>query len=300
MRRGDFAGAWRISDAVLCDRAGRPCWHLPRHEQAVWKGDPLTGNRVLVRCYHGLGDTVQFIRYASLARERAGELIVWAQPALIEILRGVDGVDRVLPLHDGDPGIVYDVDVEIMELPHLFRSTLETLPARVPYLHVPPGEALPYAIDGSHCHVGVVWRAGDWDAERSVPVDLLASLGAVPGVVLHALQRGHAASEWRAEWGPSPGMDNVAATARTMNALDLIISVDSFPAHLAGALGRPVWTLLHAAPDWRWMDARDDSPWYPTMRLFRQERAGEWKPVIARVAARLRALVARKFLGRQR
>ena len=239
---------------------------------------------MLIRCYHGLGDTVQFIRYAPLVRARAREVAVWVQPALAALLQQVSGIDQVLPLHDGAPAIDYDVDVEIMELPHLFRSELATLPARVPYLH-----ALPPAIvrDRGELHVGVVWQAGGWDPVRSGPVDLLATLAQVPGVALHALQRGPALASWRREFGEISGADDAVACAQAMQSLDLIISVDSFPAHLAGALARPVWTLLHTEADWRWMDRREDSPWYPTMRLFRQERPGDWEGVIAKVAAEL-------------
>ncbi len=137
----------------------------------------------------------------------------------------------------------------------------------------------------------MVWRSGGWDSARSVPLPLLAeALAAVPGVTLHALQRGPALAEWRRDWGLVSGSDDVLETARAMQSLDLIISVDSFPAHLAGALGCPVWTLLHAAPDWRWLTGRADSPWYPTMRLFRQERAGEWEAVVQRVAKSLREM----------
>ncbi len=287
MRRGDFSAAWQISDAVLRERGRHPCGHLPRHQQWVWNGESPEGKRVLVRCYHGLGDTIQFIRYVSPLREQAREITVWTQPALVEILRGANGVDHVLPLHDGDADASYDVDLEIMELSHLFRSTLDTLPAEVPYLRAPTG-TLPRSFAGTDtCHVGIAWQAGDWDASRSLPIHLVAALASVPGVVLHALQHGPALAEWRTEFGPVSGSDDVPGTARAMNALDLIISVDSFPAHLAGALGRPVWTLLQAIPDWRWLEAREDSPWYPTMRLFRQERPGEWGPVIARVKAAL-------------
>ena len=288
MKQGDFAAAWQISDAVLRARAGVPCWHLPRHQQWIWNGDSLAGQRVLIHCFHGLGDTIQFIRYAPLVRALAREVTVWVQPALLGLLRGLAGVDRWLPLHDGVADVSRDVDVEVMELPHVFRSTLHTLPAQVPYLHVPPSTAF----DPSRYHVGLAWQAGDWDGARSVPLGLLAALGEIPGVTLHALQRGSALNEWRARFGPISGSDDAVSAARAMQALDLVISVDSFPAHLAGALGRPVWTLLHAAPDWRWMEARGDSPWYPTMRLFRQERPGDWVPVIARVAAELRRLAS--------
>ena len=154
----------------------------------------------------------------------------------------------------------------------------------MPYLHAP----LPsIARDRGKLHVGVVWQAGNWDPLRSVPVDLLATLAQVPGVALHALQRGPALASWRREFGAVSGADEVVACAQTMQSLDLVISVDSFPAHLAGALARPVWTLLHTEADWRWMDRREDSPWYPTMRLFWQERPGDWESVVARVAAEL-------------
>jgi len=286
MRRGEFDAAWEISDAVLRARAGAPCWHLPRHWQYVWSGAPLHGRRVLVRCYHGLGDTIQFIRYAPLLRAVAAEVIVWAQPALVPLVRGVRGVDRVLPLHDGTPAVEYDADVEIMELPHVFRTTVRTIPAEVPYLDVAPA---PRPRDGQLA-VGLVWQAGDWDGRRSIPLSRLAPLAAVPGVGWHVLQRGPALENWRDGFGVVSGSDDVCEVAGVMRSLDLVISVDSMPAHLAGALGRPTWTLLHHDADWRWMEGRDSTPWYPTMRLFRQPRAGEWEPVIERVAAELTRL----------
>jgi hypothetical protein len=287
MRRGEFEAAWEIGDAALRARAGVPCWHLPRHLQYVWDGTPLGGKRVLVRCYHGLGDTIQFIRYAPLVKAVASEVIVWAQPALLPLLRGVRGVDRLVPLHDGVPDVEYDVDVEIMELPHVFRTTLRTLPAEIPYLHVEPA---PLPRDG-RLAVGVVWASGDWDGQRrSVPFPLLAPLARVPGVALHVLQRGPALADWREGFGTVTGSDSALEAARVVRALDLVISVDTMPVHLAGALGLPVWVLVHSDADWRWMRGRDDSPWYPTARIFRQQRPGEWELVIARVAAELAAL----------
>lgn len=287
MRRGDFQGAWTLSDALLALRAGTHGWHLPRHVQWVWDGTPLRGKRVLIRCYHGLGDTIQYIRYAPLVREIARDVAVWAQPELLPLLRTVRGIDRLLPLHDGEVEADFDVDVECGELPHVFRSLPETLPAEVPYLHVPPA-ALPR--DGS-LRVGLVWRAGDWDARRSIPLPQLAPLFDVSGVTMHVLQRGAGLREWDGRGVPS-GSDDVVRTAAVMRALDLVISVDSMPAHLAGALGVPVWVPLHAEPDWRWMLHREDSPWYPTMRLFRQAAAGDWALVVRRLARALEALAA--------
>jgi hypothetical protein len=289
MRRGDFAAAWEISDAVLRARGGERRDDLPRHLQPVWNGDPVDGKRVLVRCYHGLGDTIQFIRFAPLLRERAAEVTVWAQPALIPLLGTARGIDRLLPLHDGAPEVEYDVDVEVMELAHLLRVTPATLPAEVPYLRAEPA---PLPRDG-RLAVGIVWKAGDWDDRRSVPIALLAPLAELPGVELHVLQRGEGLAERPAGFGTLAGSDDVHEAARVMRALDLVISVDSMPAHLAGALGVPVWTLLHARADWRWMEGRDDTPWYPTMRLLRQRDAGDWRPVIERAAEGVRAMAAR-------
>lgn len=288
MRRGEFEAAWEISDVVLRSRAGKPCFDLPRHQQYFWDGTPLSGKRILVRCYHGLGDTIQFVRYAPLVKAVAAELIVLAQPELIPLLRTIEEIDLLLPLQDELPRVDYDLDVEVMELPHVFRTTLDTIPAKVPYLHVNP---MPLARD-EQLQVGLIWEAGDWNRLRSVPFPQLAPLAQTPGVALSILQRDAVLAGWREGVGVLMGGYSSLVDARIMRALDLVITVDTMTAHLAGALGVPVWTLLSAEPDWRWMERRDDSPWYPTMRLFRQERRNEWGPVIARVAAELAALSA--------
>jgi hypothetical protein len=291
VRRGDFAAAWAISDAALRERHGRPCWHLPRHYQYIWDGTPLDGRRVLVRCYHGLGDTIQFARYAPLIRSVARSQTFWVQPALIPLLATMQSIDTLLPLHDGAPEGEYDVDVEVMELPHVFRSTLDTLPAVVPYISVPSLD-LHQLLPAAPMRVGIFWRAGDWDDRRTVPVRLTRPLAAIPGVQLCMVRRDYAAAGRPAHVVEIPHPEDIVGTARIMRGLDLVISADSMPAHLAGALGVPVWLLLHADPDWRWMDGRDDSPWYPTMRLFRQQRAGAWQEVIDRVTDAL-AIVCR-------
>ncbi len=285
MRRGAWEDAWRVSDEVLRARGGTPCWHLPRHEQWVWDGSPLADRRVLVRCYHGLGDTLQFIRF--VPRLRAAEVIVWAQPTLLRLLESAPGIDRLLSLHDGAPDADYDVDVEVMELAHAVRATSRDVGAGVPYLHVPPAP-LPRA---GRLAVGVVWECGDWDREkRSIPFAQLAPLADVAGVALHVLQRGPGLAARDAGFGVDAGSDDVYEAARMMRALDLVVTIDSMPAHLAGALGVPVWTLLPHDADWRWMEGREDSPWYPTMRLFRQPAPGAWAPVVARVAEELARL----------
>jgi hypothetical protein len=296
MRQGDFAAAWRISDTVLRARIarGETCWRWPRHHQFVWSGAPLAGRRVLVRCYHGLGDTIQFIRFAAPLRRLASRVIVWAQPALMPLIAGADGVDEVLPLHDGDCPAAYDVDVEIMELPHILRANAGSLGARVPYLHPPPlaGERLD-GEPGAQRRIGFVWQAGGWDPRRSIPTpmlaDLLERLARAPGIALFLLQRGLPARELAALPARDIGSDDAVVTAARMRKLDLVVSVDTMAAHLAGALGVPTFTLLHRDCDWRWMDGRSDSPWYPTMRLFRQSRADDWNGLIAAVEQALAA-----------
>ena len=288
MRRGDFARAWQVSEAVLQARRAAQVLHLPRHEQAIWSGQPLDGRRVLVRCYHGLGDTIQFARYLPLVRARAAHVTLWAQPSLIPLLRTIDEAIEILPLHDGDPGVACDVEVEIMELTHVFRSTIDTLPARVPYIHVERA-AIPMT---GRPNIGLVWRAGDWAEHRSIPFELLEPLIQLP-VTWYVLQGQPGLAERPSGFGTVAGERDILELANVMRALDLVITVDSMAAHLAGALAVPVWTLLHAACDWRWMIDREDSPWYPTMRLFRQEQEGEWGTVIARVADELRNSLSR-------
>ncbi len=285
MRAGDFATAWKVSDEVLRRREGETCDHLPRHFQWVWNGEPLDGKRVLIRCYHGLGDTIQFIRYAPLVRRVASRLIVWAQPELIPLLRTVDGVDELLPLHSGAlaDDVEFDIDVESMELAHVFRSTTTTLPSDIPYLHVQPSSL---SGDGK-LRVGLVWKCGDWAPERSIPIELLLPLGGIPGVTLHILQRGSGLAERPVGFGVVSGSNDVLEAAQQIASLDLVISIDSMPAHLAGALGVRTWTLLQAESDWRWMDHREDTPWYPTMRLFRQDHGEGWAGVVARVTRAL-------------
>jgi hypothetical protein len=284
-RRGDLGAAWAVSDRIRTRHRGVRDWPLPRHLQQVWDGRPLSGQRVLIRCYHGLGDTIQFIRYAPLVHDIARSVIVWAQPALLPLLRRVRGVDNLLPLHDGSPDVEYDVDVELMELPYVFRTTLATIPAAVPYL-----EAEPRPIGGQGLRVGLVWRAGDWDSRRSIPFDEMASLFASPGVSWYSLQLEARPNE-RHDRLIALDVAGVLPTAEAMRALDLVVSIDSMTAHLAGALAVSVWTLLPHEADWRWMERRNDSPWYPTMRLFRQRSPGEWRDVIDEVRQALARLV---------
>jgi hypothetical protein len=280
MRCGDFAAAWEISDRVLAERAARreDCSRWPRHLQFIWDGSPLDDKHVLVRCYHGLGDTIQYVRFLEALRCRARKVTLWVQPALLGLLNDLRGCDRLLPLHDGVPEVAYDTDIELMEIAHALRITLDDLPGRIPYVNVPACAVDPRC-DRSLLHVGIAWRSGEWDSSRSIPKDALWPLSTVAGTALHSLQ-----------FPPEPlpfaveelACRDIKRMAQWMRSLDLVISVDTVVAHLAGALGLPTWVLLNERPDWRWLEDRDDSPWYPTMRLFRHST--DWQQTVIAVA----------------
>ena len=293
MRRGDFAAAWRISDLLLKHRLAvrSPDNYLERHQQVIWNGTSLAGKRVLVRCYHGLGDTIQFVRYLPLLKSIAAHVTIWAQPTLMSLLSTSRGIDKIMALHDGAPDCEYEADVEAMELPYVFRTSIETIPAEIPYFHVNAS-----ALNDEKKRVGLVWRGGDWDPRRNVPFHLVMKLTECQDISFYVLQQDATPMEDDDRLKLIlPRAADALTTAAIMRALDLVISVDSMPAHLAGALGVPTWTLLQKDADWRWMNDRDDSPWYPTMRLFRQQRAGDWEPVLAQVKLELtRVLAARR------
>lgn len=285
MRRGDFDSAWKFSDQVLNSGINRDYEHVPRHFQNIWDGTPLNDKRVLIRCYHGLGDTIQFIRYMPMLKEIAAQVIVWAQQELLDVLKTTGGIDQLLPLHNGIPEADFDVDVEIMELQHVFWTSLYTIPSGVPYLHVSPLQLFPENEDFT---IGLVWQAGEWDQSRNVPFYLLKPLFGMERVNFLILQANALEAGWEKGWGTYPGKFNMYDYARVIKGLDLLITVDSMPAHLAGALNVPVWVMLQTEADWRWMELRNDSPWYPSMKLFRQKVQGDWGGVINKIMSGLK------------
>lgn len=291
-QRGDFHGAWQISDEALEINRDSDLRGLPEHLRPVWKGESVEGRRVLVRCHHGLGDTIQFSRFIPWLAKTAAEVEVRVQPSLTELLapfrEEAHIVSREEPRFER-----YEVELEIMELGHVFRIDLNSIPSGVPYL-----SATPLPVDGSApVKVGIVWEAGDWDERRSIPFEYLRPWSDVPNVEFYSLQLDPFAAGWRGDFGHTLDASTMLQTAGMMQSLDLIISVDTMAAHLAGALGRPVWTLLQADADWRWMQRRSDSPWYPTMRLFRQTRPGDWEDVARSVADELLTLSEGMRLG---
>jgi Glycosyltransferase family 9 (heptosyltransferase) len=279
MRQGDFTSAWAIADRALDSHRQSPRpYHLPRHQQWLWDGRPLLDRRVLVHCYHGLGDTLQFARFIPELSEIAADVVLWAQPPLVPLLRTLACTVAVLPLYDGPPHVERDVDIELMELAHALRITPADLGRSVPYLHVPPAPRLT-----SRFAVGVVLQAGDWDARRSMPRAALGELD--PRLDWFSLQP-DAVLAGMTDLS-TPDMRQLAAR---LQSLDLVISVDTMVAHLAGALGVPTWTLLPFNADWRWQRDRPDSPWYPSMRLVRQPRPRDWASVGAVVRSQLQCV----------
>jgi hypothetical protein len=283
MLRGDFEAAWCVSDAVLAQRRRDrvDCVHWPRHLQFIWDGSSFDGKHVLVRCYHGLGDTIQFVRLMEPLRRRAREVTLWAQPALIDLLTGVAGIDRLLPLHDGAPKVAFDLDMELMEVTHALRFTASDLPGRIPYICVSPLRES--TVDPSMFNVGVAWRSGDWNESRSIPAESLACLAGIPRVRFHSLQFPQEPLPFDSE---VMACESILQMAQRMLQLNLVVTVDTMIAHLAGALGLRTWLLLNAKADWRWQHQRDDTPWYPTMQLFRQ-RTEDWSSVLNEVREEL-------------
>jgi hypothetical protein len=286
MLRGDFAAAWSVSDTIQQQRrsCGEICTHWPRHQQFIWDGTPLDGKRLLVRCYHGLGDTIQFVRLLPLLRPRVQRITLWVQPQLLRLLTHIDGVDELLPLHDGAPQAQYDADIELMEIPHALRLQISDIPRQVPYIRVPTLDPGPR----NSLRIGLATSAGEWNPQRSIPPEVLRPLASLSDARWFSLQFPKAQPPFAM---PCLSCTDITAMAARMRTLDLIISVDTMHAHLAGALGIGTWLLLQRAPDWRWMSERTDSPWYPTMRLFRQQRSDDWTQVIEQVSQELRTLI---------
>ncbi|MEG4348354.1 tetratricopeptide repeat protein [Microcoleus sp. LAD1_D3] len=261
--------------------------------QPLWDGKDLQGKTILLCPEQGLGDAIQFIRYADLVKQKGGRVIVWCFPHLQRLFAQVSGIDGLIVNPEDAPD--FQVRAQLMSLPHLLRTTLETIPAKVPYLAPPPGWE--FTLNSTtNLKVGIVWSGNSQYSQnkvRSLPLNLLTKLLDIPGTQFYSLQKEITADEralleQMAVTDLSSYLHDLADTAAAISALDLVISVDTCVAHLAGALGKPVWILLCFVPDWRWMLHREDSPWYPTARLFRQSTAGDWEGVLKEAALALR------------
>jgi hypothetical protein len=286
LRENDFQKAWELSDRSLSEYclSGAIKHAGERHLQRIWRGESLSNKLVLVRCYHGLGDTIQFIRFAKPLREIARKVTVWVQPELMSLVAEVDGVDQAIALHDGTPDAQFEVDIEVMELAHALRVTPQVVTNRVPYLPRKPCQEQASSV----VSIGLVWEAGNWNNRRSAPPHLFARLLKKSDVRLFSLQQGPARGLAATLPAEDIATSDVRELAVRITNLDLIITVDTMVAHLAGALGVPVWTMLHRDCDWRWPATGHETIWYPTMKLFHQRKAGDWSNVMNEMVEELK------------
>lgn len=258
--------------------------------QPRWTGDSLSDRTILLHAEQGIGDTLQFCRYAPLVAKRGGKITLMCQPELIRLLGGLKGVERLIGLNDS-PG-PFDVHCPLMSLPMLFGTTLQNIPSEVPYLKADPGPFKDLLSQEKRPKVGLAWAGRKEhldDRNRSIDPKLLMPLLEKKEICFVSLQKEDSQSlpgliDWTKE------LNDFADTASLIQNLDLIITVDTAVAHLAGALGKTTWVLLPHVPDWRWLLEREDSPWYPTLRLIRQKALGDWADPIHRLVDALKQL----------
>jgi Flp pilus assembly protein TadD len=272
---------WRWKDFVI-----RP------FTEPMWDGGPLDGKSILLHAEQGLGDTIQFIRYAPLVKQKGGTVLVACPRSLHKLLSRSPGIDQLVD-QEAFSGRT-DEHVPFLSLPRLFKTTLSSIPADVPYIFAEPALIDSWRAElarDPRFKVGIAWRGNPRhpdDRFRSVPLEEFASLRQVPNVRWYSLQK----EDGQADLAKAPfdlvdlapRLDDFIDTAAIIMNLDLIITTDTALAHLAGALGVPVWVALRFAPDFRWLLGRADSPWYPTMRLFRQGVRGQWQEVFEGMA----------------
>jgi len=289
LKSGDFIAGWQEYEWRFRDTEIKK---IPQLKHPLWDGSPLEGRRLLVHWEQGFGDTLQFIRYLYLIK--GGTLIFAGQPQLKQLLESLPCLDifRVNPF-DEEPDIAYDVWMPLLSLPKLFGTTLETIPNQIPYLSpdaqtVETWQTQLAAYTGFK--IGIVWAGSPThanDRNRSCTLMDFAPLAKMPNVVLFSLQTGEATTQPLQEdmemISLTKSLKDFSDTAAAIAALDLIISVDTAIVHLAGAMGQNVWVLLAFDSDWRWLTERHDSPWYSTMRLFRQTAFGNWGSVFDQV-----------------
>jgi tetratricopeptide (TPR) repeat protein len=300
--RGHFKQAW-----LECEWQARLHGSAPRpFLQPDWDGSFLAGRTILLHAEGGLGDTIQFVRYASVVKQCGGTVIVECQEPLLPILASCPGIDRLVAAGSELPA--FDVHALLLGLPRILKTSLSTVPAEVPYLR--PDARLQGAWQRKLCRypgfrVGIAWQGNPRflrDSQRSIPLVHFAPLAQIDGVCLLSLQKGPGTEQLGAVANQFRVIDLGSRldkrcgafmdTAAVMKNLDLVITSDTAIAHLAGALGVPVWVALSFMPDWRWLLGREDNPWYPTMRLFRQTKSGDWDGVFARMAEELSQRVA--------
>jgi hypothetical protein len=287
-----YESRWRLKDVVP-----------PAYAQPRWDGAPLGGRRILLTSEQGFGDSLQFARFIPRVKALGGHVIVETRPPLARLLATVQGIDEIAVA--GVPTPAFDMHCPLLSLPMVLRTDLRDLPGPIPYMAPPAGagakvDAFLAPVAG-RLKVGLVWSGSVTfknNRNRATTLRAFLPLLETPGVAFVSLQKGPPIAELQSSGcrglllDADPIVDDFADTAALLERLDLVIMTDSAVAHLAGALGRPVWVLLCYAADWRWLRERDDSPWYPSMRLYRQKTPGRWDDVIARVQKDLAKLAS--------
>jgi len=299
LHKGKFAEGWQEYEWRWKRKRSRP----RKMAQPRWDGSSAPGQAILLYCEQGLGDTIQFIRYARLMKERVGSVILECAQPLIPLLSTCAGIDLCVPA--GEPMPAHDVQAPLLSLPSLLQAT-KPVPMDGPYLTADPDRVCSWRRELERCagfKIGISWQGNPkhrWDRHRSFALRHFLELSQLEGVQLFSLQKGHGmeqvvdfpARERLVDLGSRlderGGLSDVAAV---IELLDLVITCDSSLAHLAGALGRPVWLAIAFQSDWRWLVDRMDSLWYPTARLFRQQERGNWVQVFSRIGAQAREIV---------
>lgn len=266
----------------------------------LWRGEDIRHESLLVYGEQGIGDVIQFVRFLPQVRARVGRLILACDARLHSLFRPLEYIDHLVDkdeVLDNVDQVKFDRRVLLMSLPALFSTTVDSIPGEVPYLEVDPALVGDWRrhLDARTFNVGLVWAgnpAQKDDRFRSCPLSCFSMMADVPNVTLYSLQTDEAREQILESNGPplvdlANELTDFRSTAAAISALDLLVSVDTAAAHLAGALGRPVWNLLWYAHCWRYLEGRDTTPWYPTMRLFRQDTMGDWEQVVARVVQQL-------------
>lgn len=305
---GNYSEGWKgykwRRNADLKVLTNYHCTGKPR-----WDGSSFDSERLLVHYEQGLGDNIQFVRYLPMIKARGGTVIFETLKPLIGLLRGFPGVDELVEyIPNRKLQLEYDVYSSLLDMPYIFKTTIDTIPSQVPYIYADSSKAEYWRdkLSGPELKVGIVWAGSPEhgnDRYRSCSLKNFASLGEIDGVQLYGLQKGLAAGQMD-EYAEMVSIINISKyfndftdTAAVIENLDLVISVDTSVLHLSGAMGQSTWALLPFAPEWRWMLNRSDSPWYPTMKLFRQSNWNDWDSVFRSVTEELKMMVSNRAMS---
>ncbi len=300
LTKGDFAEGWKEYEWRFKRSNWRKAYPF-RFNRPRWEGLPFKAKRLLVHCEQGLGDTLQFVRYLPLVKTLGGSLIFETTPTLKPLFQNSPFIDELIELSPTKPtDVVFDLYIPLLSLPGVFNTTLETIPNLIPYIRVDSRKADLWhkRLDPKKLKIGIVWAGSNMDPSRACQLSQFLPLTQLNNVTIYGLQKGQGSRQIDSLTGNRPvvnlgeELNDFSDTAALIANLDLLISVDTAVAHLAGAMGKQVWVLLPYVSDWRWMRDREDSPWYPTMRLFRQKVRGDWTGVFDRIRKELGLLAA--------